>query len=138
MSFQNFESKKILLVCAPECTGVEEHLVHAGCLVTKVSHGTEAVEGIKHCVVNAVVIISTGSEMDLAETALNLRDINPSVEIIILADRIIAEGKRNEANAIARVVPKIKLLTVDELDDYLRSARWRVKSAARSTRQDPW
>lgn len=130
MALQNSEPKKVLLVCAPECTRVEDRLLHAGCLVTKVAQGTAAVEGIKHGVVNAVVLISTGSEMDLTETALNLRDVNASVEIIILADRESAEGKKHEANTIAHVIPKTKVLTTSQLDDYLNSAHWKAKPSA--------
>jgi DNA-binding response OmpR family regulator len=123
MALQNSEPKKVLLVCAPECSRVEDRLLHAGYLVTKVAHGTAAVEGIKHGVVNAIVLVSTGSEMDLTETALNLRDVNASVEIIILADRETAEGRKHETNTIAHVIPKTKVLSLGQLDDYLKSAR---------------
>jgi hypothetical protein len=130
MALSNSEPKKVLLVCAPECTHIEDRLLHAGCLVTKVAHGTAAVEGIKHSVINTVVLISTGSEMDLTETALNLRDVNASVEIIILADRETAEGKEHEANTIAHVIPKTRVLTMNQLDDYLKSARWKANPSA--------
>jgi DNA-binding response OmpR family regulator len=122
MALQNSAPKKVLLVCARECTRIEDRLLHAGCLVTKVAHGTAAVEGVKHGAVNAVVLISTGSEMDLTETALNLRDVDASVEIIILADRDTTERRKHEANTIAHVIPKTRVLTMSQLDDYLKSA----------------
>jgi DNA-binding response OmpR family regulator len=131
MALPNSEPKKVLLVCAPECTRIEDRLLHAGCLVTKVAHGTAAVESIKHGAINAVILISTGSEMDLTETALNLRDVNASAEIIILADRETAEEKVREANTIAHVIPKTKVLTMSQLDDYLKSARWQANPSAR-------
>ena len=88
MSVQKPDPKNILLVCSPLCTRVEGLLVQAGCHVTKVAQAITALERIKHDVIDDVILISTGSEMDVTETALNLRDVNPSVEIIILiADR---------------------------------------------------
>ena len=133
MSVQKPEPKKILLVCSPLCTRVEGLLVQAGCHVTKVAQAIKAIESVKHDVIDAVILISTGSEMDVTETALNLRDVNPSVEIIIVADRQTVEDTTPEANSINFAIPKTKALTADQLDQYLKSTEWKAKPAVRST-----
>ena len=68
MRAQNPEPKKVLLVCSPDCNRVEENLRHAGYRVVKVADGTVAIERAKHEPLNAAVLISTGTQMDLAET----------------------------------------------------------------------
>jgi DNA-binding NtrC family response regulator len=129
---QNPHPKKILLVCSPLCTRVEDRLVQAGCHVTKVAQGAAALDGVKHDVIDAVILISTGSEMDVTETALNLRDVSPSVEIIIIAARESTEDTPPETKSITYAIPKTKVLTVSQLDHYLKSAEWNAKSAVRS------
>jgi hypothetical protein len=119
MRAQNPEAKKILLVCSPDCNRVEQHLLHAGYWVTKVGEGAAAIERAKHELLNAVVLMSTGNEMDLAETVLNLRDVNPDVEIIIIANLDNAEEKAAQTAAIVQALPETTVLTVRELDRYL-------------------
>jgi DNA-binding response OmpR family regulator len=119
MSAENLESKKILLVCSRDCTRVEEHLLHGGYRVTKVDEGTAAIERAKHESFNAAVLISTGTEMDLAETVLNLRDVNPGVEIIIVAGSDNAEEKAAQTAALVRALPETNVLTISDLDHYL-------------------
>lgn len=97
---------------------MEELLVRAGWRVVNVDEGVAAVERARHESLRAAVLISTGRDMDLAETALTLRDIAPSLEIIILADR-----KPSEGDAVLRAISKTKILTQYELNDYLDSSK---------------
>ena len=117
------------MVCSPGCNRVEEHLVQAGYAVTKVGEGAVAIERAKHELLNAAVLISTGKEMDLAETALNLRDVNPGVEIIIITDSQHAEERDAQAAAIVRALPGTTLLRSNELERYLAAPAWREKPA---------
>ena len=119
MRAQNPEPKKILLVCSPDCNRVEDHFLHAGYWVTRVGEGAAAIERAKHELVTTAVLISTGKEMDLAETVLNLRDVNPDVEIIIIANSDSAEEKAAQTVAIVQALPETTVLTVSELDRYL-------------------
>jgi DNA-binding response OmpR family regulator len=109
--------KKLLLVGSDAYPRVEQRLLRAGCRVVKVNDGVAAVERARHESLRAAVLISTGRGMDLAETALTLRDIAPSLEIIILADR-----RPIEEDAVLRAIPKTKILTQSELNNYLESA----------------
>jgi hypothetical protein len=136
MRAPNPERKKVLLVCSPGCNRVEEHLVRAGYAVTKVGEGAVAIERAKHELLNAAVLISTDKKMDLAETALNLRDVNPRVEIIIIANSDKAKENAAQMAAIVQALPETTVLTVSELDGYLATGsiarRAQARRAARS------
>lgn len=125
MPGQNPERKKVLLVCSRGCGRVEEDLRHAGYWVTKVADGAAAIERAKHEPLNAAVLISTGSKMDLAETALNLKDINPGVEIIIVSGSDKAEEKAAQMAAIVQALPQTSVTTINEFGHYLDSVGWK-------------
>jgi DNA-binding response OmpR family regulator len=113
------EPKKILLVGSDACTEVEEQLARADLRVAKTNGGAAAVECAKYNSFSAAVLMSTGREMDLAETALNLRDMQPSLEIIILVDRTLDAELEAQADAVLRAIPKSRILTIPELNNYL-------------------
>lgn len=121
MSAEGPESKRILLVCSRGCTRVEQYLVEAGYCLTKVDEGKAAIARAKHEPLNAAVLVSTGMEMDLAETVLNLKDVNPGVPIIIVAGSSIAEEKVVQTAAIVRALPETTVVTAGELAHYLTS-----------------
>jgi len=118
------ESRNVLLVCNGMCNDVENCLRQAGCQVTKVDRGAAAVNQVRHETLDTAVLISTGPEMDLAETALNLRDINPSIAIIFIADRQGRSEDEGPTDAIAHAIPKAIVLTAVELGHYLDSPHW--------------
>jgi DNA-binding NarL/FixJ family response regulator len=117
------EPRKVLLVCSVICKEVENRLQRAGCHVTKVDHGAAAVNRARHETLDAAVLISTGPDMDLAETALNLRDINPSIAIIFVAGRQ-GDDETDPTDAVAHAIPRAKVLTTGELVEYLDSLEW--------------
>jgi DNA-binding NarL/FixJ family response regulator len=129
MSRRQVDSRKVLLVCSPQCGQVEDQLLRAGYYVTKVDEGTAAIEQAKHQPLNAAVLISTGKEMDLAETVLNLRDVNPNVEIIIVAGAHHSEERAGETAAIVRALPETTVVTPEELDRHLASLTWKGRAA---------
>ena len=124
--------KKVLLVCAAACNEIEECLTRAGCLVTKVHAGAEAVWRAKHDIFDVAILVSTGKDMDRAETALNLRDINSSVPIIMIRhpDRSPAPS-----TLVAEAIENTVVLTPRELDQYLSAPQWRAKLADRALRR---
>lgn len=119
MCAENAEIKKALLVCSSGCSRVREHLLRAGYSVTGVDQGTAALERARHEILSAAVLVSTGTEMDLAETVFNLKDIDPGIKIIIIADSENPEEKTAQTNAIIRACPGTPVLRVNELERYL-------------------
>jgi len=112
-------SKKIMLVGSRTSSRIAKYLRNAGRQVTRVSEGTTALSQAKRKHFDLVVLVSTGKTMDLTETALNLQDVSPSTQIIIIADGDVREqipmGKTN----VAEIIPQAKVLTPDEFECFL-------------------
>jgi hypothetical protein len=119
--------KRVLLVCSSGDNAVEETLIRDGCAVSRSLSGQAAVVKLRHQAIDAAVLISTGREMDLTETALTLRDINSSMEIIVLMDPNGTADETARTDALARAIPKARILTAPELNVYFSSAEWKTK-----------
>jgi DNA-binding response OmpR family regulator len=111
--------KRILLVCAADCSELEKRLVREGCFITTVNNGAQALLRAKHESIDTVLLVSTGNEMDAAETALNLSDINSSLEIIILVQRKGSEQQAAQTDVIKHAIPQTRILTMPELSEHL-------------------
>ena len=119
------ESKKVLLVSTEACDEVEESLHSSDCEVITVRDGVAAVHRAKHTTLDAAILVSAGRAMDRAETALNLRDINPSMEIIFIASHRRRGRKPPPSERLSGSIPNTRVLTPSELDQYLASPKWR-------------
>jgi DNA-binding response OmpR family regulator len=122
---------KALLVCSERCEEVERCLETAGCSVTRAIDGEIAVSSVRREMFDAAVLVSTGQEMDLAETVLNLRDLRKSMPILIVTG--VDDGGQN---AVARAVveesvPNTKVLSLEELRNFLWSRKNSAKRAKR-------
>ena len=109
--------EKIMLVCAEGCDEVEKCLSSVGCRVVKLSSGEAAISRARRENFDVAVLVSTGKAMDLAETVLNLRDINRSLQIVVVTEREIV--KKNDFLAktlVAHPVPGTQLLTMAQLE----------------------
>ena len=87
-------SAKIMLVGADHKQILEKRLQSAGCRVVKVKDGETAVDFVRHERFDAALLISTGSMISVAETIFNLRDLNRSMEIIVLVDSRVKDSDR--------------------------------------------
>ena len=115
--------KKILLIALDRCPELEEPLTRAKYRVVRTNAGGTAVQRARHDSFSAAVLISTGQEMDLSETALNLHDVAPSLEIVILMDRAPDDEMTAQAEAIVRAIPKSRILRQREFSEYLASLK---------------
>jgi hypothetical protein len=120
---------KTLLVSSQGCSEVERYLSKAGCLLTKVRDGTKALGKIRHEIFDTAILLSTGKQMDLVETILNLRDIRPSMPLIVLIDPANSEPNAGERAVIARAIPEIPIFTVTEFQTHLDSIEDKGKPA---------
>ena len=111
---------RTLLVCSGSCEAVKKCLTSAGCIVTKVNDGRRAVYKVRRGIFDAVVLVSTGKEMDLVETILNLRDIRPYIQMIVI-DPSGTERTAIPASLIAQAVPTVPLFTPAEFQIHLDS-----------------
>jgi DNA-binding response OmpR family regulator len=110
-----------LLVCSASCETVEKCLKRAGCVVAKVADGDTAVDKIRREIFDAAIVVSTGEEMDLAETVFNLRDIRSSMAIVIVAD--CADSSESVIEKIASTVPHTIRVSVGGLKVLLGNSK---------------
>ena len=122
--------KRVLLGCAGDCSELEQRLVRNGCFTITVSNGAEAILRAKHESIDTALLVSTGKDMDVAETALNLSDINSSLNIIILVECKDSE-QRAHTDEIQHAIPQMRILTTQEFSHYL-SRHGSGESAARA------
>ena len=70
--------------------------------------------------------------MDLVETILNLRDLRPSMPVIVLIDPASAESTENAQAVIADAIPEIPIFTVSEFQAQLEAtSKGRADNASR-------
>lgn len=114
---------KTLLVCSRRCAELESQLAGFGCRLKKVRDGNKALGTIRHEAFDTAIILSTGTQMDLVETILNLRDIRPSMPVIVLIDPATSESTANAQTIIARAIPEVPIFTLSELQTHLDLAK---------------
>jgi DNA-binding response OmpR family regulator len=78
---------KIMLVGSDPKQILEKRFRAAGCQVVKAPDDGAAIDHARRESLDATVLISKGSLIDIAETFFNLRDLNRSMEIIVLVNR---------------------------------------------------
>lgn len=105
---------KTLLVCSRRCAEVESQLAHVGCRLKRVRDGNKALRTIRHETFDTAILLSTGKQMDLVETILNLRDIRPSMPVIVLIDPASSEPTDSSQAVIARAIPEVPIYTLSE------------------------
>ncbi|HXF77127.1 MAG TPA: hypothetical protein VNN13_13590 [Methylomirabilota bacterium] len=115
------QSQKTLLVCAENCPEIERRLIAAGCAITKVADGDSAIGQVHREMFDAAVLVSTGDDMDLVETALNLTDIRSAMTIVIVSDRTGATD--SVLGKLTATVPNAIQIRLRELDALLDDRR---------------
>ena len=87
--------------------------------ITKVPSGKVAVARAQHEMFDAAILLSTGKEMDLTETVLNLNDISGSMELIILSDHTDTIQSAVPQKTLVKFVSSVTVMTTRELEKHL-------------------
>ncbi|MGH7926605.1 MAG: hypothetical protein ACREQV_02265 [Candidatus Binatia bacterium] len=112
-------SGKIMLVGSDDKKILERRLQAAGCQVVKVNDNQAAFDHARHEVFDATVLVSRGSLINAAETIFNLRDLNGSMEIIVLVDRLGKHTSRWLRQMIEHPIQGTRILTRRQLQKEL-------------------
>jgi PleD family two-component response regulator len=105
-------ARRILLVCSNACNEVEKALVNAGYAVAIAREGGRAISQARTELFDAALLVSTGRDMDLAATALNLRAVRVSMPIVIATGFVEAGETNRRREMIASLIPNTKLVDV--------------------------
>ena len=111
--------EKIMVVGSELPQPLEEMLFATSAKVIFVPNGNKAIERAEREMFDAAVLVSTGEEMDLAETVLNLRDISDSMQLIILAGQTSMGDSPISKKTLAKVVSSASVMTTRELEKHL-------------------
>lgn len=113
--------EKLMLVGSKIPPPLMELLLDSGSRVTRIPSGKSAVSHAHREMFDAAIIVSTGDEMDVAETIFNLKDINSAMQFIVVSDRTRASETEIPNDALERAVQNTKVMTLQELKNYLDS-----------------
>jgi DNA-binding NarL/FixJ family response regulator len=109
------QRERVLFVAAAACERAKAPLVGAGREIIDSASGEDAISRAKRSRFDLAVLVSTGRNMDMAETVFNLRDTRPSMPIIIMTLDVDSE----EAAIIAAACPNVRALSSEGLADYI-------------------
>ncbi len=101
---------------------LERRLQAAGCRVVKVSDNNAVIDQVRREVFDTIVLVSRGSLINDAETIFNLRDLNDSMEIIIVVDRLGKQTNRFLRQLLEHPIEGTRIVTRRQLQKQLHPA----------------
>jgi hypothetical protein len=113
---------EILLIGADRNRIIEKRLQTAGCYVSLSEDGPAALNLVRHHSFAAAVLLSKGSLLNAVETALNLRDLNRSLEVIVIIDRRAKGSNRYLRQLREHPIDGTKIMTRRQLQRHLHEA----------------
>jgi hypothetical protein len=111
--------RKVILVGYGDETILEKRLRAAGCEVVTVTDGKTAFERVRREAFDGAVLVSRGLLINVTETIFNLRDINPSMEIIVVMDRGSGYWSRFLKQLLSQPIAGTRILTRRQLQERL-------------------
>ena len=111
--------KKMMVVCSDFHDGLESHLVWEDWNVIWVYDAKTAIAKARRERFNLTMLISTGKEMDITETLLNLRDIRRSMPIVVVTET--GDGNEDLARQEFVSLSNTKVLPLSAIDSFVAS-----------------
>jgi DNA-binding response OmpR family regulator len=112
-----------MVVSAEACDDVETCLVSSGWEAVKASDGVAAVVRAHREHFDLAVLISTGEDMDIMETLLNLRDTQKSLPLLVVTSPCGFTDGETANETYERAVPNTKVLSMEELGGFIKSLK---------------
>lgn len=109
---------------------MEECLAATGCRIFKVENGNEAISRARRENFDTAVLVSTGKEMDLTETVLNLRDVTRTMKILVFVD--CGKEDKEPVRTAAQVLPNTAIVGLDELREWLQPGSIKFQALSQS------
>jgi len=107
--------QKILVVGSEIPEPLKRILSEVNAKVSQVLDGSTAIARAQHEIFDAALLISTGEEMDLAETVFNLSDVSGAMELIILSDQTNTASSAISKELLAELVSSASVMTTQDL-----------------------
>lgn len=107
------KTKTVLVVCTEANDELETRLVRAGWAVAWVYEAKSAIARVRRERFDLAVLISTGREMDVTETFLNLRDIRDAMAIVVIQPA----DTETPISKASRLSPQANVSIVENIED---------------------
>jgi len=111
--------QRIMLVGPDRNQILRKRFQAVGWEVVAVNDSRNAIEHARHESFDTTVVLSRGSPINVAETIFNLRDLNRSMEIILLVDRPAKHPSRFLRQLIEHPIGGTRILTRRQLQKQL-------------------
>lgn len=131
---RRYRAAKIILIGRDHIQTVEKRFQAAGCDVVLARDGAAALEIARHRLFDVAVLSAKGSLINTAEIVFNLRDLNQSMEIIILVQRVAKNSNRFLQQLLDHPIEGTNIMTRRELQKRLRASNEQRKGGSMSTK----
>lgn|SRR5262249_20381946 len=110
---------KMILVGTDQSRILERRFKAAGYEVLTVTDSMAAIEHARREILDTAVLVSTGRLVNIAEAVFNLRDLNRSMEIIILINRLGERSSRLLRPLLEHPIGRTRVVTRRQLQKEL-------------------
>jgi len=112
-------TRKIMVVCSDFNDNLATDSARDGWRLIWVYDGKTAISKVRREKFDMIVLLSTGKEMDVTETLLNLRDIRESMPIVV-----VTEPHEVEKSLVPNLTfPNAKVVSVQGLGNLIESLK---------------
>lgn len=111
----------IMLVGSDRGQIIERRVRAAGFQVVKVNDDKGAIDHARHEPLDIAMLVASGSLINVAETIFNLRDLNHSMKIIILVNRVGQHSSRFLRKLLEHPIEGTRILTRRQLQKELHA-----------------